>query len=366
MVERGVARKLSQAQAALDIYEGPKFYLSHHEVLKPDSESTPCRIVFNLSVNFKGHVLSDYRAKGPDMLNTLLEILIRFRENQIAMTGYIKKMDHAVKISEQDQHTHRFLWRDMDSTRNPDTYVVTPISFGDRSSGNIAIMALQKTAELKKNKYPQAASMILDNFYVDDIVNSIKDKDEANKLTRQANHILNSRGFAVKHWTISDPTQNPNTNLEQQTTTNESFKTISEGNAIFKGIEKTEQKVLGLHWDQSSDNFQFAVKLNFSPRRRKVYTGPNLSLDQIPKSMPTILTKGKILSQINGIYDPLGLAKPFTMKAKLLMRHLSNVEGKGLDWDNVPSKLNKDWICFFKELFDMERISLDDASNQQK
>ena len=107
--------------------------------------------------------------------------------------------------------------------------------------------------------------MILDNNYVHDIVNSVTDKDEANKLARQANHILNSGGFAMKHWTISDPAQNPDTILELQTTAKESSKSISEGNAIFKGIEKTEQKVLGLHWDQSSDHFQFAVKLNFSP-----------------------------------------------------------------------------------------------------
>ena len=74
MVERGVARKLSQAE--LDTYEGPTFYLSHHEVLKPDSESTPCRIVFSSSANFKGHVLNDYCPKGPDILNNLLAILI--------------------------------------------------------------------------------------------------------------------------------------------------------------------------------------------------------------------------------------------------------------------------------------------------
>ena len=65
--------------------------------------------------------------------------------------------------------------------------------------------------------------------------------------------------------------------------------------------------------------------------------------------MPTILTKMLILSQIYGIYDPLGLATPFTMKAKLLMRQLWNVEQKGLDWDDdIPSKLKEDWICFFK------------------
>ena len=40
------------------------------------------------------------------------------------------------------------------------------------------------------------------------------------------------------------------------------------------------------------------------------------------------------------------------------MRQLWNVEGKGLDWDNdIPSKLKEDWICFFKALFVMEKIS---------
>ena len=62
------------------------------------------------------------------------------------MTADIKKMYHAVKTLEQDQHTHRFFWRDMDTTRNPDTYVATSVSFGDRPSGNIATMALRKTA----------------------------------------------------------------------------------------------------------------------------------------------------------------------------------------------------------------------------
>jgi hypothetical protein len=28
-------------------YKGPSFYVSHHEILKPDSASTPLRIVIN-------------------------------------------------------------------------------------------------------------------------------------------------------------------------------------------------------------------------------------------------------------------------------------------------------------------------------
>ena len=74
MVARGASRKVSDNE--LDAYDGPIHYISHHAVLKPESKSTPCRIVFNSSVNFQGHVLYEYYAKGPDMLNNLLGVLL--------------------------------------------------------------------------------------------------------------------------------------------------------------------------------------------------------------------------------------------------------------------------------------------------
>ena len=89
-------------------YDGPVHYISHHEVLKQDSVSTPCRIVFNASANFKSHVLNDYWAKGPDLLGNLLGILIKFRENFVAYIGDVKKMYHTVRLDPADQQIHRF------------------------------------------------------------------------------------------------------------------------------------------------------------------------------------------------------------------------------------------------------------------
>ena len=69
-------------------------------------------------------------------------------------------------------------------------------------------------------------------------------------------------------------------------------------------------------------DFCFNVQLNFTPKIRKSRNGPNLTRDQIPMSIPPKLTKRMVLSQVNGIYDALGLATPLTVRAKMLMRKL--------------------------------------------
>ena len=96
-------------------------------------------------------------------MNNLFGVITRFREETNAVMGDIHKMYHAVKISPLDQHTHRFLWRDLDQSKPPESYVMTFGSFGDLPAGSIATVALRKTAKMNENKYPEAAKTILDN-----------------------------------------------------------------------------------------------------------------------------------------------------------------------------------------------------------
>ena len=54
MIEREVARKLSPTE--LKNYKGSIHYISRHEVLKTDSNSTPAKTVFNRSSRYMGHI----------------------------------------------------------------------------------------------------------------------------------------------------------------------------------------------------------------------------------------------------------------------------------------------------------------------
>ena len=74
MVKRNVARKLTDTEILE--YSAPVHYIPHHGVTKTKS-STPLRVVFNSSAVSMGHKLNDYWAKGPDVLNTLLGVLLQ-------------------------------------------------------------------------------------------------------------------------------------------------------------------------------------------------------------------------------------------------------------------------------------------------
>lgn len=61
---------------------------------------------------------------------------------------------------QQKTNTHRFLWRNFDTSRPPDYYTFTGVPFGDRPSVAIAIIALRETSELLEDDYPKVADVI--------------------------------------------------------------------------------------------------------------------------------------------------------------------------------------------------------------
>jgi len=103
--------------------------------------------------------------KGPDLLNDLFKVVLRFRENEVAFIGDISKMYHRIHIPEADQQVHRFLWRNLKTDQEPDVYVKTVLTFGDKPAPAMAHIALRKIAGEAKEKFPEAAQVLKDNTY---------------------------------------------------------------------------------------------------------------------------------------------------------------------------------------------------------
>ena len=330
MIDRKAARIVTNAE--LEEYQGPKFYIAHHAVMKPESKSTPCRIVFNSSSKFYGKSLNDFLAKGPSLLNNMLGILLRFRQNQVAFIGDIKKMFHSIEIPNEDQMTHLFLWRDLDITKEPTTYAITRVNMGDRPSSAIAQTALRKTAENAMIEFPEAAKVVLRNCYMDDIPASVTDRVKAIQIMGDISSMLQKKGFQIKEWIWSGSKSN-----------SPSSKTPQDQRAVqlllkLSGDTEISEKVLGMNWDVNSDELVFNVKLSDS-----------LPLFNQP-------TKRSILSSICSIYDPLGLLTPVTIRAKILLRKIWATK-PSIGWDEaLPQDICREWISIHDDLQLVDKI----------
>ena len=168
----------------MEEWKGPVHYVAHHvahhAVVRPKNKSTPVRIVFNSSASCKGHSLNDYWYKGPDFLNNLFGVILRFRE--VAVVGDISKMYHMIAIPLSDQHVHRFLWRNMQLDLKPDVYVKTVLTFGDSPSLTMATVAMQKTAEMQEESKSKAAEAIKKNTDMDNVCDSQPSVEAAKEL----------------------------------------------------------------------------------------------------------------------------------------------------------------------------------------
>ena len=332
MLDRGVARKLTKEE--LQSWKGPHYYIPHLAVSNPKSKSTPVRIVFNSSQSCNGTSLNKILAKGPDSFrNNMMGILLRWKEEEVAVVGDIKKMFHSVRMSELDQHMHRFLWRDMDTDREPDVYIMTRVNMGDRPAPAIATEALYKTAEMQKDTHPRASEFILTSTYVDDAIDSVKRETE-DDLIEETESMVENGGYHFKEWRVSG-------------------REVKEEGQQLKG-ENGITSVLGTAWNHMEDVFTFVPILNFSKKKRGVRTEPDLKRSEVPERLPDCLTRRMVLQQVMAIYDPMGMLAPFTIIAK---QHLRETWKLKLDWDeDMPAYMKKNWCEFFSNMFEMEDL----------
>ena len=75
------------------------------------------RIVYDASARVDGPCLNDCLHTGPKFSQNILDILLRFRLNQVAFIGDVEKAFLMISVAECDRDVLRFLWvRDKGST----------------------------------------------------------------------------------------------------------------------------------------------------------------------------------------------------------------------------------------------------------
>ncbi|XP_066950837.1 uncharacterized protein [Macrobrachium rosenbergii] len=130
-IKKGYAQPLPSSKLKRD--NGLVWYMPHHSMHYPTKPKI--RVVFNLKARYKGTSLNDNLLQGPDMTNTLVGTLLRFKNGQHAVTADIEEMFHQVKVPVHDRDLLCFPWWPKgDTTQDWIEYKMGVHVFGAQSS----------------------------------------------------------------------------------------------------------------------------------------------------------------------------------------------------------------------------------------
>ena len=145
-IAKGHARKVPDGQ--LDPGVKPLWYLPHHPVVH-EHKPGKVRVVFDCAARFGDTSLNDQLLQGPDLTNNLTGVLLRFRQEPVALMADVEQMFHQVRVAPDDCHALRFLWwEDGDLSKNPVDHQMLVHLFGASSSPCCASFALKKTERI--------------------------------------------------------------------------------------------------------------------------------------------------------------------------------------------------------------------------
>ena len=92
-----------------DIKRRNVWYLPHFGVYHPRKPNS-IRVVFDSSSEYQGTSLNKELLSGPDFLNSLHGILIRFRQEAVGVICDIEQMFHCFYVNPEHRDVLRFLW----------------------------------------------------------------------------------------------------------------------------------------------------------------------------------------------------------------------------------------------------------------
>ncbi|XP_071579349.1 uncharacterized protein [Temnothorax nylanderi] len=297
------------------------YYLPHHGVLKPDSETTKLRVVFNGScATSTGFSLNDTMYTGANLLLNIFDVLIWIRQHRYLFSTDITKMYRQIKVHPSDWDLQRIIW--IDELYNEVLYYLTTVTYGTKAAPFLAVRTLLQLAKDEGHRFPLALPPIERGRCVDDMFGGSDTIKHLIKIAHQLKDLCNAGGFPLAKWHSNHP---------------ELLKAISSKTVAHSSVslDDCNTKLLGLKWSPQEDTFSVSTML---PAHQGQFT------------------KRLILSEVAQIFDPLGFLSPVVIKAKMLLQELWLHK---LSWDDpLPFQVVSRWLNIRKDLTSLARLSI--------
>ncbi|XP_035986523.1 uncharacterized protein LOC118560020 isoform X2 [Fundulus heteroclitus] len=302
------------------------WYLPLFGVYHP-KKPTKIRVVFDSSAPYEGVSLNDVLLTGPDLNNSLVGVLMRFRKEQVAITADIEHMFHCFVVKESHRDLLRFLWyKDNNMSCEIIEYRMRVHIFWNSPSPSVAIYGLKKAATTGEAEFGTNVRRFIErDFYVDDALKSFPTEQEAVHVLKQAQQAL-----AYSNLKLHKVTSNRQAVLKAFPPEDRA-KDVE--NLDLCAQDLPVQRSLGLLWNVGLDTFTFKV-----------------DEDQKP------FTRRGVLSTVNSLYDPLGFLAPITIQGRQILRELTSLTD---GWDApLPDDTKAEWCKWKDSLQDLQSLQI--------
>jgi len=260
-----------------------------------------------------------------------IDVLLRFHRFPVAVACDVSEMYLQIRIPLEDHPKFRFLWRNLEVDRKPDVYEFERVVCGDASAPFHAQYVSQENARIHQEEFPLAADTVSKSTYINHSFDSVRDNDSAIQLVQELQELWAKAGMKARKW-------------------------LSNSSKVLAAIRK-ELRAYEIDLNNSLPATKTLVVLGRT--QQDILTFQVKKLTEENK-----LTKRIILSKAAGVFDPVGLASLFTIRAKIL---LEDMRTKGLNWDEpIDRELSIRARGWLSELENLQEINVPRCLQESK
>ena len=310
-----------------------KHFFCWGSVERPDSLSTPYRIVTDPTVSGFNSII----AKGSSCLTNLFRLIISWRSHRFAFTSDISKMFNSLKLNTDMLKYSLYLFSpSLDPKEDVEIWVNRTLMYGVKSAPNQATHATKKTADIKKDEYPLAHTIVHRFTYMDDSGSGGPSREVFDEMINQLESMLGFGGFKIKVVTKSGEKPSAKASNGNESTT-----------------------FAGYRWKPERDILMFKEHdINFHALKRGIKRPnpfPIETEDDLMRLVKDIrFTKKNLMGRVLELFDLIGIFEPIRVKFKLDLHSLPN------DLDAViPEDQRDKWIENLKLMFRCQKLECD-------
>ncbi|UYV63786.1 hypothetical protein LAZ67_2005619, partial [Cordylochernes scorpioides] len=174
-------------------------YLPHHPVVKVNSNTTKIRPVFDASCKDKGNLsLNDCLASGPNVIEQIPAILLKFREKAIGVIADIRKAFLQIEVKEEYRDYLRFLW--WKNNHQIQVFRHKRVVFGVTCSPYLLGAVILHHLKGVSSEFGALPQKLMECFYIDNCVTSVDTEAELVDLVENSTEIFAKAKMDLRMW----------------------------------------------------------------------------------------------------------------------------------------------------------------------